>query len=173
VVGFIIASAMITAQAQAPTAYSEYQVKAAQIYKFAKFVEWPSLSGTDLNRPVVVGILGEDPFGQDIEAVIGGKTADGRRLVIKRFPKLQSLGPCHILFVSSSQRNSLRQVFAAVKGSGVLTVGETDQFAQEGGVIQFVIDGGKVHLVINQAAAERAGVKISAKLLAMARVIRA
>jgi YfiR/HmsC-like len=169
VMASIMVSAMIIAQAQTPT---EYQIKAAFIYNFAKFVEWPSLAGTDLNLPIVVGILGEDPFGQDIEGVINGKTSNGRRLVIKRFSNLQSLAPCHILFVSSSQRNNLRQVFAAVAGSDVLTVGESDRFAESGGVIHFTMIEGKVRLIINHAAAERAGLRISAKLLSLAHVIR-
>jgi hypothetical protein len=158
-----------TVQAQAPT---EYQIKAAFIYNFAKFVDWPSLDAAGPDQPIVVGILGEDPFGQNLENVINGKTANGRRLMIKRFSNLQSLAPCHILFVSSSQRNNLQQVFGAVAGSGVLTIGETDTFADTGGIIQLGMLEGRVRLVVNQAAAERAGLKISAKLLGLARVIR-
>lgn len=169
VLAIIIVSGMTIAQAQTP---SEYQLKAAIIYNFPKFVEWSSLAGTDPNLPIVIGILGEDPFGREIEVVINGKTANGRRLVIKRFSNLIEFAPCHILFVSSSQSNNLKQIFAAVAGSGVLTVGETDRFAEAGGVIHFNMINGKVRLIINQAAAERAGLKISAKLLGLAHVIR-
>jgi hypothetical protein len=168
-VAFIIVSAMISAQAQT---FTEYQVKAAHIFNFARFVEWPSPVESGSNVPMVVGILGVDPFGRDIENALDGKTAKERRLVIRRFPNLQSLAPCHILFVSSSQKHNLRQIFAAVAGSNVLTVGETDRFAESGGVIQISIVDGKAQLVINLAAAERAGLKISSKLLGLARVIR-
>jgi len=168
VLAIIICSGLILAHAQTP---SEYQLKAAFIYNFAKFVEWPSAFG-DPSAPIVVGILGNDPFGSDIEQAMNGKTVEGRRVVIKRFPNLQSLAPCHILFVSSSQRSNLPQIFAAVAGSGVLTVGETDRFAEAGGVIHLGMNEGRVRLVINQAAAERSRLKISAKLLSLARVIR-
>lgn len=169
VLAVVIVSGLILAQAQTP---SEYQLKAAIIYNFPKFVEWPSLASTDLNLPIVIGILGEDPFGQEIDGVINGKTANGRRLVIKRFSSLKEFAPCHILFVSSSERNNLKQIVATVAGSGVLTVGETDRFAEAGGVIHFNMIGGKVRLIINLAAAERASLRISAKLLSLAHVIR-
>lgn len=159
---------MVSAQGQAPT---EYQIKAAFIYNFAKFVDWPSLDTAASDQPIIVGVLGEDPFGQNLEGVINGKTANGRRVAIKRFANLQSLTPCHILFISSSQRN-LQQVFSAVAASGVLTIGETDRFADTGGIIQLAMLEGRVRLVVNQAAAERAGLRISAKLLGLARVIR-
>ena len=166
---FITVSGLTCVQAQTP---SEYQLKAAIIYNFSKFVDWPSRAGTDPSQPLVIGILGDDPFGREIDGVIYGKTANGRRLVIKRFSNLRDLSPCHILFVSSSQKNNLKQIFDSVAGSGVLTVGETDRFAEAGGVINLNIIDGKVHLIINQAAAERAGLRISAKLLGLAQVIR-
>lgn len=169
VLAFMIVAGMVLAQAQTP---SEYELKAAFIYNFSKFVEWPSLAGTELNLPMVIGILGEDPFGQEMDGVVYGKTANGRRLVVKRFSNLKEFAPCHILFVSSSQRDNLRRILDSVAGSGVLTVGETKRFAEEGGVIHFNMIGGKVRLIINQAAAERAGLKISAKLLSLADVIR-
>jgi uncharacterized protein DUF4154 len=169
VLAFAMISGVILAQAQTP---SEYQLKAAIIYNFPKFVDWPSLAASDPNLPIVIGILGEDPFGREIDAVINGKTANGRHLLIKRFSNLNGLAPCHILFVSSSQKNNLKQILAAVAGSGVLTVGESDRFAEAGGVIHFNMIDGKVRLIINQAAAERAGLRISAKLLSLAQVIR-
>lgn len=169
----VVASMLVlvtsTAQAQTPT---EYQIKAAFIYNFAKFVDWPSLDAAPSDQPIIVGILGEDPFGQNLEGVINGKTANGRRLVIKRFSSVNSIALCHILFVSASQRNNLPQIFAAVAGAGVLTVGETDLFVETGGVIRLGMFEGRVRLVINQAAAQRAGLRISAKLLSLARVIR-
>lgn len=166
---FMAAYGLIFVQAQTP---NEYQLKAAIIYNFPKFVEWPSLAGSNPNVPIVIGIIGEDPFGREIDDVMSGKTAGGRRLVIKRFARLKDLTPCHILFVSSSQKNNLKQIFDSVAGAGVLTVGETDRFVESGGVIHLNMSGGRVTLVINQAAAERAGIRISAKLLGLARVIR-
>ncbi len=156
------------AQAQTPT---EYQVKATYLYNFSKFVEWPANVNGDPSTPIIIGILGDDPFGSEIERTIDGKTSNGRRLVIKRFPKLRALEYCHILFISSSERNSLRQTLAAV-GPGVLTVGEADRFIQTGGIINFVFVDNTVHFEINKPAAERAGLKISAKLLSLAHPAR-
>ena len=164
----IIFSGLIIAHAQTP---SEHQLKAAFIYNFAKFVEWPSTAGDNPTLPIVIGILGNDPFGRDIDEVINGKTANGRSLIIKRFSHVRDLAHCQILFVSSSERNNLKRIFGAAT-PGILTVGETEQFADAGGIIQLTMINGKVHMVINQAAAERAGLKISAKLLSLARVIR-
>lgn len=156
------------AHAQTPT---EYQVKATYLYNFSKFVEWPANLISDPNTPIIIGILGDDPFGSEIERTIEGKTSNGRRLVIKRFPNLRALEFCHILFISSSERNSLRQTLAAV-GPGVLTVGDADRFVQTGGIINFVLIENTVHFEINKAAAERAGLKISAKLLNLAQSAR-
>lgn len=157
-----------SARPQTPT---EYQVKATYLYNFSKFVEWPANLNGDQNTPIIIGILGDDPFGPEIERTINGKTSNGRRLAIKRFPNLRALEYCHILFISASERNSLRQTLAAV-GPGVLTVGEADHFVQTGGIINFVFVENTVHFEINKVAAERAGLKISAKLLNIAHPAR-
>ena len=154
-----------------PQVHDEYQVKADCLYNFAKFVEWPAQAFPDNRAPVIIGVVGEDPFGSKIEQAINGKFANGRRMGVKRFPNLKSLTFCHILFIGSSEKNNLQQVIAAA-GAGALTVGETERFTQDGGIINFAIVGSKVHFEINQAAAERAGLRISAKLLSLSRPIR-
>lgn len=150
---------------------SESQVKAAFLFNFVKFVEWPSEAFNDSGAPIIVGVLGEDSTTSAIDQTINGKTANGRRLLIKRFPNFRSLSHCHILFISSSQRDNLRQILAAV-GPGVLTIGETERFAQVGGIINFTIVDNKVRFEINPTAAEKAGLRVSAKLLSLARVVR-
>jgi hypothetical protein len=151
---------------------SEYQVKAAFLYNFAKFVEWPGNAGANPDAPVVIGVLGRDPFGREIDRAVEGKTVNGRRLMIKRFSSLEAYEYCHILFISSSERNNLPQIIAAVRNSSVLTVSETDRFAHIGGIINFVTIENRIRFEINQAAAERAGLKISSKLLSLGRVVR-
>jgi hypothetical protein len=171
---FLIALAMMFAlqnQAAAQEA-GEYEVKAAFIYNFAKFIEWPSNASPSPSEPMVIGILGRDPFGGEIDRAVAGKTVNGRRLVIKRFPALESYEYCHILFVSSSERNNLSRILATVANSGVLTVSETERFAQIGGIINFTTVENRIRFEINQAAAERAGLKISSKLLSLGRAIR-
>lgn len=151
---------------------NEYEVKAAFLYNFARFVEWPNNVSLDPNGPLVIAILGRDPFGGEIDRAIEGKTVNGRRLVIKRFSSLEAYEQCHILFVSSSERTNLPRILAAVRTSSVLTVSETDRFAQIGGIINFITIENRIRFEINQAAAARVGLKISSKLLSLGRVVR-
>ena len=150
---------------------NEYDAKAAYLFNFVKFIEWPSQSFPDDASPLIIGVVGDDRFSELIEQKINGKIANGRRLTVKRFSNFRTLTSCHMVFVRSSERERIRQTLAAA-GSGVLTVGETENFAHWGGVINFIIADGKLRLEINQTSAERAGLKISAKLLSLARVIR-
>jgi hypothetical protein len=151
---------------------NEYEVKAAYLYNFARFVEWPDNVRLDPHGPLVIAILGKDPFGGEIDRFIEGKTVNGRRLVIKRFSSLEAYEQCHILFVSSSEKRNLPRILALVRSSSVLTVSETDRFAQIGGIINFITIENSIRFEINQAAAERVGLKISYKLLSLGRVVR-
>ncbi|MDO8682184.1 MAG: YfiR family protein [Armatimonadota bacterium] len=151
---------------------NEYQIKAAFLYNFAKFVEWPAEVFSDANTPIVIGIIGDDPFGSSFEQTVKGKTVSDRRLIIKRFERVQGVGSCHILFVSSSERNHLSKILEAAKTNNVLTVSEIDNFANKGGVIGFSMDQNKIGFVINVEAAKKAKLKISSKLLRLAKVVK-
>lgn len=155
-----------------PPALSEYQVKAAFLYNFAKFVEWPAEAPSEASAEMVLCLLGDDPFGSDLEQTIEGKMVNGRKLVIRRFKALRGLETCHILFISPSEGNQLLEILAALKGLSLLTVGEMERFTKLGGIINFTIEGNKVRFDINIDAAERAGLKISSRLLRVARVVR-
>ncbi len=156
------------AQSETPT---EYQIKAAFLYNFAKFVEWPADAFADPHAPVVVGIVGEDPFGSVLDKIVLGKTVNGRGLMIKRLKPGPDLRKCHILFISSSEKKHLAPILESLQGSSVLTVGETDRFAQSGGAINFILEENKVRFEINSETAARARLKISSKLLALARIV--
>jgi hypothetical protein len=158
------------ARAQAP---SEYQVKAAFLYNFAKFVEWPPDLFNNPRGPLVLCVAGKDPFGDFLEGIVQGKTANGHPLTIRRLQREGEARSCQILFISSSERNRVRPVLQSLNGASVLTVGETDGFAQQGGVINFTLEDNHVHFEINVDAAERAGLKISSKLLSLAKIVRA
>ena len=166
---FIITTCAVSRNAQAQVLH-EYS-KADFLFNFVKFVEWPSQAFADSNSPLIIGVVGDDRSSGVIDQTINGKTANGRRLVVKRFSSFKILTYCHIVFVRSSERDRTRQTLTAA-GPGTLTVGETDGFAQWGGIINFTIVDGKLRLEINQTSAEGAGLKISAKLLRLARVIR-
>lgn len=154
----------------APPSRREYQLKAAFLYNFAKLVEWPAEAFADTDAPFIIGVLGRDPFGVAL-ASLAGKTVRGRKVVIKRFERAQDLASSHVLFISASERARLTQIVQSLKGSSVLTVGEISRFAQRGGIIHFIRRRNKIRFAINVAAAERAGLKISLRLLKQAKVV--
>jgi hypothetical protein len=117
-------------------------------------------------------VLGEDPFGIDLDKTLNGKQVNGRELLIKRFKGVYGLDVCQVLFISSSEKHRLAQVIARLKHSSILTVGETEQFTRLGGIINFTVEGNKVRFEINVDAARRAGLKISSRLLQVAKVVR-
>ncbi|MFQ5656776.1 MAG: YfiR family protein [Candidatus Methylomirabilales bacterium] len=149
----------------------EYQIKAAFLYNFVKFVEWPAEALPPPSVTMNVCVLGDDPFGVALDS-IEGKTVKGRILEVKRFKTVQALEPCHVLFISSSEKKRLARIVETLKGSSVLTVGEMDRFAERGGIINLIITKNRVRFEINEGAAERAGLKISSKLLKLAEVVR-
>ena len=157
--------------AQTRTA-SEYEVKAAFLYNFAKFVEWPPSVFTDPKQPFNICILGADPFGHSLDDAVLGKTVANHPVSLVRAHQFQELLDCHILFVAGSQRPPLSEILGKFHGKNVLIVGESENFASSGGTIQFVLEGNHIRFAINPDAAERAGLKISSKLLALAVVVR-
>jgi len=170
VIAMIAACTM--ASAAEPPPPTEYQIKAAFLYNFAKFVEWPATALRDPGAPIIVAVLGEDPFGADLEQTLNGKSAGGRRVLVRRFKGVRDLEFCHILFISPSEKEHLRETLRALKNSNILTVGESDGFARLGGMINFIPEENRVRFEINIDAADRAGLKISSKLLKLAKIIR-
>jgi hypothetical protein len=150
---------------------SEYQVKAAYLFNFLKFVEWPGQSPGDTPGPWLICVAGENPFGSDLAQVISGKSVQGHELQIKDSLAPGDLHACHILFVSASERKRLPVILAALKGSSTLTVGDMENFTGSGGMIQFIEEDGRVRFVINAGAASGAGLKVSSKLLSLAQSV--
>jgi hypothetical protein len=159
------------AAAERPLVTSEYAVKAAFLYNFAKFVEWPAAAFRGPRDPMTLCVLGEDPFGGELDQTVDGKTVLGRQIVVRRFAKPAGLEDCRILFVSSSEAPRFDQVLAALGGRAVLTVGEDEAFARGGGIISFVIRENRVRFQIDRAAAARAGLSISSRLLEVAEAV--
>jgi hypothetical protein len=147
-------------------AASEYQVKAAFLFNFVKFTEWPAVAFTNSAAPLVIGVLGTDPFGSALDDVVKGEVINGRSLVVKRFPSGDTPAACHVLFVSRSEKARLPDLRAELKQKPVLTVSDLDQFCQQGGMINLVLSaGGTVKPEINPEASRSAGLQISSKLL--------
>ena len=152
--------------------YSEYEVKAAFLYNFAKFVEWPEESLPEDDTPIVIGVLGQDPFKAILEETVRGKQAQKRDVEVKRSATAQDMRRCHIVFVSPSERSRLAETLAAFKDSAVLTVSDIDGFAEQGGIVSLTKDKGKIRLEINVDAAKRAGLKLSSQLLKLATIVK-
>jgi uncharacterized protein DUF4154 len=153
------------------TALSESQIKAGFLFNFTKFVDWPPGAFADVGSPIVLGIIGENTLGDLLTQAAVGKTINGRIVVVRRFKEDEELQKCSILFISASEQKQTAHILEKLKSASVLTVGEADGFAQMGGMINFYIDGNKVRLEINLEAASRARLKISAKVIAVARLV--
>lgn len=167
VAGLIVAGAGVApAQEDHP---SVYQVKAAFLLRFGQFVQWPNNAFARENSPLVIGVFGDDPFHGDLERMVAGQEINDHPVAVRQIRALSDLKGCRIVFLPASARAQEHEVLSAVDGKGVLTVGETDDFYDSGGMIRFVIEDDKVHFEINNAAAQAAGLKISSKLLTLAR----
>ena len=152
--------------------FTEYKVKALFLYNFSKYVEWPPQAFLDANAPITIGIIGDDNFGEDLPRAVDGKTVGGRTLVIKHLSANDSPQGCQILFISDSEFSHLDDILNRTATLPVLTVGEDKLFSKDGGIINFVLKDGNVRLEINLDSANKAGLKISSKLLAVADTVK-
>jgi hypothetical protein len=163
-----LGSTTVSAYAQSAT---EYQVKAAFLFNFAKFAEWPADAFFKSDAPLQICILGQDPFGHDLEQLIAEKTVSGHRIEVDHPEGAVQARACEILFISSTGKPQIQQILDSLKGANVLTVGDTPGFAQMGGVINFVLDDNRVRFEINLKAASTAHLKISSRLLTVAKLV--
>jgi hypothetical protein len=168
----ILPSLGLDAHAQDSPASSEYLIKAGFIYNFANLVQWPANAFAQADSPIVIGILGEDPFGTVLDRVLAGKRVNGRVFLLKRLKSVPDLKECHIVFVSSSEVAHLTEAVRLVKGMPILTIGEIPGFAKRGGIINLVLEDNKVHFEVNVEAAKEADLNISSRLLALARIVQ-
>jgi hypothetical protein len=146
----------------------EYQVKAAFLFNFAKFIDWPARKFIQPDSPLVIGIVGNDPFNGLLDEAVQGKCINDRAVLIKHIDTMEELRKCHILFVCRSEDDRIGPILKEVGSDNVLTVGETDKFVSHGGMISFVMVGDSVRFQINDNAARHAGLKISSKLSSLA-----
>jgi hypothetical protein len=149
-----------------PPRPNEYEVKAAFLYNFAKFVEWPSGRG---DEPFVVAVVGDDPFGEALERTLAGKTVSDRRLVVRRAPAVEDVTGADIVFVSSSESARLPQVLKHLEGTPTLTVGEMDDFVGRGGMVGFRVLDDIVRFDVNLDRVSKARLKMSSQLVRIAR----
>ena len=150
----------------------EYELKAAILYNLSKMVEWPPSAYADSQAPTVLCVLGQDPFGNSLKPLEQKQNTNGRPVSIRQLNNENGIRDCHVLYISSSERKAIAQILTRLNGSSVLTVGEMSQFAVHGGVIQFTLEDKQVHFEINLDAASRMALKISSRLLVLARIVK-
>jgi hypothetical protein len=149
-------------------ALTEYQVKALFLLNFTKYVEWPAEAFKQTNSPIIVGVLGDEKFGGLVKAAVEGKTANGRPIEERTFGGDDDCSQCQILFISAAEKKNAREIVERVKAAAILTVGEMEKFAEQGGIINFTMKDGKVRLEIDLNAARTAKLQVSSKLLSVA-----
>jgi hypothetical protein len=155
----------------APADPGEFEIKAVFLFNFAQFVEWPTDAFTEPTSPLVIGVLGNDPFGSFLDEAVRGERVNDRPIVIMRYSRVEDIARCHILFVSQSEAPRLEQDLAQLKGRSILTVSDIEGFSYHGGMIRFLMVKNKVRLRINNGTARAAGLRISSKLLRPSEVV--
>jgi len=151
---------------------TEYEVKATYLYNFSRFVEWPAKVTHAQGGSFVICVLGKDPFGASLNAILADEATTGKTVVAQRIPTPQDAVNCRVLFISSSEDTHLKQILATLGQASVLTVSELPEFTQRGGMVQFVSDGNRVRFEVNLASAEHAGLTLSSELLKVAVNVR-
>jgi hypothetical protein len=151
----------------------EYDLKAAFLFNFAQFVEWPPEAFPDASSPFVICVLGDDPFGKSLDEIVAHETIRNRRIEIRRYRDVQEISGCQILYVGASETPRLSHILAAIDGKRILSVGETDPFTAYNGIIQFLVVENRLRLRINVEAAKMAKLSISSQLLRQAEIVGA
>lgn len=170
---FVIISGLFTgfAPPQKREARDETEVKAVFLFNFAQFVEWPTEVLPATNSPIVIGILGEDPFGVYLEETIRGEVVNGHPLKIERYASAEEIQNCHILFINPGRTVKVEPVLTSLKGRNILTVSDAMNFARQGGMIRFVNEGKRIKLQVRLSAVRESGVSISSKLLSLSEIV--
>lgn len=168
VLWFALCCAMRCAFANAA---SEYQVKAAFLFNFSEFVSWPTQAFSSANAPIIIAVLGHDPFGADLDAIVSGEHVGLHPLIVRRYHDVSEVDGCHILFIDRSEATELPQILQALRGRNILTVSDIDGSAKSGVMIDLVIQSNHIRMRINIAAARASGLRISSQLLRPAQII--
>lgn len=149
----------------------EYQVKALFLYNFAKFIEWPDRP-LDVNQAITICVSGHDPFGHWLQDTVRGRVIDGHPFVVRHISNTEEAGFCRMLFIASSEEKRLPSLLAEIESKGILTIAESDRASEAGVMINFILEGGRVHFEINPQAAKCEKLRISSRLLSLARIVR-
>jgi hypothetical protein len=151
---------------------TEYQVKSLFLLNFAKYVDWPSTVLTAADTPIIIGVISEGEFENELAATVERKSIGGRPIRVRRMRTPEDFEKCQILFIAGTERERLADILSRIRTKPILTVGETAEFLDQGGAINFVLKEGQIHLEINLEAARQAHLEISSKLLNVADVVK-
>jgi hypothetical protein len=162
---------LISINARAQLKANASQVQAAYLYNFGKFVKWPASALANQSGSFTICVLDEDPFGATLQSTLVGQTVDGKPVVVKHLTKTQDAAVCHILFIDAAQGKDLSSILAALDESAVLTVSDMPDFSRRGGMIQFVLQGGRIRFEINLEGAERSHLVFASELLKVAAAV--
>ena len=168
VISILLAIFQLTAAAQTPS--REYQLKSVFLFNFTQFVEWPKESFLTNEAPLVIGVLGDSPFGSFLEEVVAGEKVNGHPVIIHYYKAIDEIKSCHILFITNTTIKLEEQALAVLKGRSTLTVGDTPGFLNDGGMVRFFTRDNKVKLQINPESSKAANLTISSKLLKLAEI---
>lgn len=149
----------------------EYQVKAAFLFNFSQFVSWPPQAFSSAKAPIVIAVLGRDPFGPDLDALVSGQQVNGHPLAVRRYSDVSEVDGCHILFIDQSESAQLPQILRALRGRAILTVSDIDRSAQSGVMIDLVTQNQHIRMHVNLAAARASGLTVSSQLLSLAQIV--
>ncbi len=150
---------------------AEYHVKAVFLFNFAQFVEWPRDAFSGPKAPLVIGVLGEDPFEGFLDRTVADEHLGGRPFQVRRYESVDEIQTCHILFISRPEADRPEAILAALKNRPILTVSDAGGFAERGGMVRFVTEQSRIRLQVNLAAVEAAHLTLSSKLLRVAEIV--
>jgi hypothetical protein len=149
----------------------EYPLKAVFLFNFAQFTDWPTNAFDAPDAPLVIGILGNDPFGTLLDDVVRDEIVKGRKFIVERYHDVEGIKACHILFISQSEAQHLDKIVTALKGKSILTVSDISNAAYRGVCVRFITENNRIHLRVNMNALEEANLTMSSKLLRLSEII--
>jgi hypothetical protein len=153
------------------SATPEYQVKAAFLFNFSQFVSWPPQAFSSANAPIVIAVLGRDPFGPDLDAIVSGERVNGHPIIVRRYREVSEVDGCHILFIDGSESDQLPEILQTLRGRAILTVSDIEGSAESGVMIDLVTQNHHVRMHVNLAAARASHLTVSSQLLRLAEII--
>lgn len=166
----LLISQLIVSAPEQPS--REYQLKAVFLFNFTQFVDWPANSFSSDQAPMVIGIVGSNPFGSYLEETVHGEKINGRPLLIQYYDTMEGIGACHVLFINVTETNKREQIIEKVKGRNILTVSDAPDFMEQGGMIRFFTKQDKIKLQVNLEATKMASLVMSSKLLRLVEVVK-